>query len=525
MVEQRTESRPLIPTCYFTHTVQVAQLAGPALGPRRGRLPDVLLGRSPSLHALRRCLLTVVRALRRYYSTVRLPSHVHVGLGAQGLLQLARRIFPDGRRWGLPVLARGVSKHVQGLRLRRVRRTLARAHPQILPSTLRNDVGTLVAIVSQLNTRPACAPCISVTSAADRNKPGRGSSSTPGPIRPFDSRMRRAQNSRSRARAVDGAAHERARIGLQGGVRAPVNERRRTAMGGVNAAIEVGKQQLVVQLGSQGEQFSEANEPRAIKRIAKRLLQAGCERVLIEGGSYQSVLIAGLRAAELPVVIVNPRRVREFARSIGQLAKTDKIDARILALYGEQTQPPLRELPDEQSQALRALWVRREQLIEMLVMEKNRLEHTAEKAKAVRHNLCSHIDYLRKQVKQADHDLDREVRNSALWDKYEMLNSVPGVGPVLSVALLSDLPELGRLNRGEIAALAGVAPFNCDSGTFCGQQDRWRPPPAAPTALHCHHRRRALQPRAQTLLSAPAQCGETGKGGAGRRDAQATNHP
>ena len=241
-------------------------------------------------------------------------------------------------------------------------------------------------------------------------------------------------------------------------------------MGGVNAAIEVGKQQLVVPLGSQGEQFSAANEPRAIKRIAKRLFQAGCERVLIEGGSYQSVLIAGLRAAELPVVIVNPRRVREFARSIGQLAKTDKIDARILALYGEQTQPPLRELPDEQSQALRALWVRREQLIEMLGMEENRLEHVAEKAKTVRHNLRSHIDYLRKQIKQADHDLDREVRNSSLWDKYEMLSSVPGVGLVLSVALLSDLPELGRLNRGEIAALAGVAPFNCDSGTLRGKR-------------------------------------------------------
>jgi len=241
-------------------------------------------------------------------------------------------------------------------------------------------------------------------------------------------------------------------------------------MGGVNAAIEVGKQQLVVQLGSQGEQFTEANEPRAIKRIAKRLSQAGCERVLIEGGSYQSVLIAGLRAAELPVVIVNPRRVREFAKSIGQLAKTDKIDARILALYGEQTQPPLRELPDEQSQALRALWVRREQLIEMLGMEQNRLEHVAEKAKTVRHNLRSHIDYLRKQIKQADDDLDREVRNSSLWDKYEVLSSVPGVGMVLSVALLSDLPELGRLNRGEIAALAGVAPFNCDSGTLRGKR-------------------------------------------------------
>src|SRR6516162_7025796 len=188
--------------------------------------------------------------------------------------------------------------------------------------------------------------------------------------------------------------------------------------------FEVGKQQLVVRLGSEGEQFAELNEPRAIKRIVKRLAQAGCERVLIEGGSYQSVLIAGLRAAELPVVIVNPRRVREFAKSIGQLAKTDEIDARVLALYGERTEPPLRELADEQTQSLRTLSVRREQLIEMLVMEENRLEHLPAKAKAVRHNLRSHIDYLRKQIKQADDDLDREVRNSPLWDKYEMLSSV-----------------------------------------------------------------------------------------------------
>jgi hypothetical protein len=144
-------------TC-FTHTVQVAQLANPALGPGRGRLPDVLLGRSPSLHALRWCLLTLVRAFRGYYSTVRPPTGVHVGRPAQGLLQPARRIFPGGRRWGLPVLARGVSMHAWGLRLRSVRRTLAMAHPPVLPSAIRNDVGTLVAIISQLNTQPACAP-------------------------------------------------------------------------------------------------------------------------------------------------------------------------------------------------------------------------------------------------------------------------------------------------------------------------------------------------------------------------------
>src|SRR6516162_10344615 len=309
-------------------------------------------------------------------------------------------------------------------------------------------------------------PCILGTSA-EQKRTGCFSSNTPGPSEAVGKQDARHPSTRSRTRTVDGAAHKRARIELQGGVGAPVKGWRRTAMGGVNAAIEVGKQQLVVQLGSQGEQFTEANEPRAIKRIAKRLSQAGCERVLIEGGSYQSVLIAGLRAAELPVVIVNPRRVREFARSIGQLAKTDKIDARILALYGEQLQPPVRELPDEQSQALRGLWVRREQLIEMLVMEENRLEHAP---KALHHSLRAHIDYLRKQIKQADNNLDREVRNSALWEKYELLNSVPGVGPVLSIALLSDLPELGRLNRGEIAALAGVAPFNCDSGTLHGQR-------------------------------------------------------
>jgi transposase len=238
-------------------------------------------------------------------------------------------------------------------------------------------------------------------------------------------------------------------------------------MSGVNAAIDVGKLKLDIALGSDGELFWEPNQPRAVTRLAKRLTELGCARVLLEGGSYQNVLVGALRAAGLPVVIINPRRVREFAKSIGRLAKTDHLDARVLALYGERIQPLVRELPDEQTQVLRGLWVRREQLIEMLVMEENRLEHAP---KALHRSLRAHIDYLRKQIKQADHDLDREVRNSALWEKYELLTSVPGVGPVLSIALLSDLPELGRLNRGEIAALAGVAPFNCDSGTLHGQR-------------------------------------------------------
>lgn len=238
-------------------------------------------------------------------------------------------------------------------------------------------------------------------------------------------------------------------------------------MGEVNAAIDVGKRQLAVALGSAGERFAENNEPRAIARLCQRLAAAGCARVLIEGGSYQNLLVGALRAAGLPVVIVNPRRVRQFAKSMGQLAKTDALDARMLALYGERLQPPVRELPDEQTRALRDLWVRREQLIEMLVMEENRLEHARQ---ALHRSLRAHIDYLRKQIRQADDDLDRTVRNSPLWDKYELLSSVPGVGPVLSIALLADLPELGRLNRREVAALAGVAPFNQDSGTLHGQR-------------------------------------------------------
>jgi transposase len=238
-------------------------------------------------------------------------------------------------------------------------------------------------------------------------------------------------------------------------------------VGRLNAAIDVGKRQLEIALGSSGERFTEPNEPHAIKRLTKRLAALGCERVLLEGGSYQALLVAALRAAQLPVVIINPRRVREFAKSIGQLAKTVQLDARVLALYGERVEPPLRELPDEQNQALRALWVRREQLIEMLVMEQNRLEHAS---KALQHSLRAHIDYLRKEIKHTEDDLDRAVRDSPLWDSYQVLSSVPGVGPILSVAVLADLPELGRLNRREIAALAGVAPFNQDSGSSQGSR-------------------------------------------------------
>jgi len=239
-------------------------------------------------------------------------------------------------------------------------------------------------------------------------------------------------------------------------------------MGEVYVGIDVSKESLEVAVRPSGEQFSERNDARAVTRLVKRLLPLNCERIVIEAtGGYQNVVVGALRVAELPVVVINPRRVREFARSTGALAKTDRIDAQMLARFGEQLKPPLRELPDQQTQALRALWVRREQLIEMLGMERNRLEQAPT---ALRRELKGHIDYLEKRIKHTDDELDRAVRNSPLWDKYQLLKSVPGVGPVTASALLADLPELGRVNRAEAAALVGAAPFNRDSGTLRGKR-------------------------------------------------------
>src|SRR5271169_1323199 len=203
-------------------------------------------------------------------------------------------------------------------------------------------------------------PCILPPESTEKRGTGRASSKPPGPSEAAEQQDATRPNARSKARTVEGAAAQRrARIKMQGGVITPAAVRMKE-MGGMNAAIDVGKDQLDVALGSNGELFEEPNQARAIARLAKRLAKLGCERVLIEGGSYQNVLVGALRAAELPVVIINPRRIREFAKSIGQLAKTDHIDARVLALYGERIQPPVRELSDEQNRALRGLWVRRE---------------------------------------------------------------------------------------------------------------------------------------------------------------------
>lgn len=178
-----------------------------------------------------------------------------------------------------------------------------------------------------------------------------------------------------------------------------------------------------------------------------------------------------LASAELPVVVVNPRQVRDFAKATGQLAKTDTIDAEILARFAEAVRPALRALPDEMSLELRALIARRRQITEMIVAESNRLSAAS---KSVSKRIDAHIRWLEAELERADKDLDQSISQSPIWRENEdLLRTVPGIGPVISRTLLAELPELGKLNRKQIAALVGIAPLNRDSGTLRGRRSIW----------------------------------------------------
>jgi transposase len=240
-------------------------------------------------------------------------------------------------------------------------------------------------------------------------------------------------------------------------------------MGGQDSyvGVDVSKERLDVALRPSGEFFSEANDERAVSRLVKRLKPLDCARVVVEAtGGYETVVVAALWAAGVPVVVVNPRWTRAFAQSIGWLEKTDRLEARLLALYAERAELKPQELPDQATRQLRELCARRTDLQEMMEAECNRLEHASA---AVRREITSHIDYLRKRLKRIDRDIDGAVRNSTLWrHQNELLASVPGVGPVLRSTMLAWLPELGKLNRVEIAKLVGIAPLPDDSGKTRG---------------------------------------------------------
>jgi transposase len=185
-------------------------------------------------------------------------------------------------------------------------------------------------------------------------------------------------------------------------------------------------------------------------------------------GGFEVPAAAALAAAEIPVVIVNPRQVRDFAKATGQLAKTDAVDARILALFAERVRPLVRSLPDEEAQTLDALLTRRRQIIEMITAEKNRLGFAL---KPLHKSIEKHIRWLERQLVDVDRDLDDRIRRSPVWKaKSDLLQAVPGVGPNLARTLIAELPELGQLSHKQIAALVGVAPLARDSGRFRGKR-------------------------------------------------------
>jgi transposase len=233
--------------------------------------------------------------------------------------------------------------------------------------------------------------------------------------------------------------------------------------------IDVAKVQLEFACRPNGEAGAVSNDDGGIGELVARCRALTPTLIVCEAtGGYEAALVAALATAGLPVVVVNPRQVREFAKATGQLAKTDAIDAQILALFAERVRPAPRALPDEAAQALDALLTRRRQLVEMLGAERNRLLVARP---AVRRDLQQHIRYLERRLREADDDLHTAVKTSPLWRvKDDLLQSVPGVGRVVSLTLLAELPELGRLSHKEIAALVGVAPLNRDSGTLRGKR-------------------------------------------------------
>lgn len=239
--------------------------------------------------------------------------------------------------------------------------------------------------------------------------------------------------------------------------------------------VDVAKAELVVAVRPSGAQWTVANDEPGRRTLVARLTAERPQLLVLEAtGGYELPAVAALVAAGLPVVVVNPRQVRDFARSTGQLAKTDRLDAAVLALFAERVQPPVRALPDAATQALEALVARRRQLVEMLVAEQNRLRMARGRGKSPRPITASiqqTIAFLTRQLATTDREIGTMIRTSPVWrERDDVLQSVPGIGPVVARTLLATLPELGALNRRAIAKLVGVAPLNRDSGTWRGQR-------------------------------------------------------
>lgn len=243
-------------------------------------------------------------------------------------------------------------------------------------------------------------------------------------------------------------------------------------MAQVFVGLDIAKRHIEVAVHPTHERWRVANDESGMLVLAPRLQALQPTLVVLEAtGGYETLAASALAIVGVPMAIVNPRQVRDFGKAIGQLAKTDTLDADRLALFGARVQPEPRGLPDAETQVLLALVQRRRQMTEMRVAERNRagLAHAQ-----LRRRLRAHIQWLERELAALDADLAPHIRQSPLWRaKDDLLRSVPGIGPIVSSILLASLPELGQLNRHEIAALVGVAPFNRDSGQLRGTRSIW----------------------------------------------------
>jgi transposase len=230
---------------------------------------------------------------------------------------------------------------------------------------------------------------------------------------------------------------------------------------------------LEIAVSPSGERWTSDTTPAALEALVQRLRAVTPAVIVVEAtGGYERALVAHCAAAALPIAVINPRQVRAFAQALGRTAKTDAIDATVLALFGARIQPAARAMPDAETRALAALVARRRQLLDMLQAEQQRLTHVT--TGPVARDLRTHIRWLERRVTDVNDDITGAIQRSPVWRVHEdLLRSVPGIGPTVARTLLAELPELGRLDRRAIAALVGVAPFNRDSGQWRGRRMIW----------------------------------------------------
>jgi transposase len=252
----------------------------------------------------------------------------------------------------------------------------------------------------------------------------------------------------------------------------------------VVVGIDVAKAVLDVAVRPQSEERHLANDAAGIAEIVEWLEALHPQVIVVEAtGGYEAALVAELGVTGLPVAVVNRRQVRDFARATGRLAKTDRLDAQALAHFGQAVRPTPRPLLNDEAQALAALLERRRQVVAMRTAEANRLGAT--RVAVVRARIQAHLAWLEADLEEIDGNLRQRLRTSPLWREQDnLLQSVPGIGPILSLTFLAELPELGRLSHRQIAALVGVAPLNRDSGTLRGRRAVWGGRRAVRTALY-----------------------------------------